>query len=420
VITTLIIPVLAAVLAQPEPDPALAPPEPMRRVLVDRTLAERPVQLLAIDAGAVRVVDAQGRSQAVPRAEVLAILPDLPPLDAPVLPEPRRRTTTAGNDPRQPAAPSTPLGRLELTDGQVLPGSFGASTPRSKDSVVWASRLWGNIDIPLDHVAAIITNPERFDALMAGVKGTQDTVLLRNGDRVEGFLESVTPALVRIEKGGKVSDLPGDRIDGIMLANPVKPGGGAWAWVSGAASAISDITLTDTGSCTIAARLPGVTSQPTATITGDVVEGVCFDAAKLRPLAGVQMTAADAANDTRRWSQPPIIGPSTVPLGAADIELPGPMRVEWTLPRGVARIATTIEMPPSARLWGDCEVIVEVIGANGSGTQLARAQLNQSSPSMSVNAPLTNAAKLRVTVDQGPSGPIQDRVVLRRGLLLVQ
>lgn len=421
-ITALAISVAAAALAQPEPEPSVAPPEPTRRVLIDRSLVERPVQLVAIDAQSVRVVDSQGRLQAVPRAEVLAILPELAPLDPPFVPQPRRRNTNpaTSNDPRQPAATNTATGRLELTDGQVLPGTLATGPAANPDYVAWSSRLWGPIAPALDNVSAVVIAPERFDALMAGVKGSQDTVLLRNGDRVEGFLESIAPPNVRIEKGGKVSELPLSRVDGVLLANPVKPSAGSWVWVQGAAAAINDIALSDTGSCTIAARLPGVTSQPTATITAESLEAVCFNAAAIQSLAAMPMAEPAPAADTRRWSQPPLVSSTDVPLAAADIELPGPMRVEWTLPKGATRLSTTLEMPPSARLWGDCQVTVEVLGSNGSGTQLARAQLNQATPQAVVNAALTNAAKLRVTIEPGPSGPIQDRVVLRRALVLVQ
>jgi hypothetical protein len=69
-------------------------------------------------------------------------------------------------------------------------------------------------------------------------------------------------------------------------------------------------------------------------------------------------------------------------------------------------------------VWGDCELIVESV-AGSKITPLAKARLSGSDPSFEINVPLDGAAKLRMTIDPGPSGPIQDRVVLRRPLVLV-
>jgi hypothetical protein len=263
--TLLALPILAAILAQPEPEPVVAPIEPISRVLVDRALTQRNVRLLTIDAQSVRVIDEQGRTQSVPRSEVLAILPALTLLDPPFVPEAVRRSsrpniTISGNQTAsQPLNPPA-LGRLELTDGQVLPGNISSSV--TKDAVSWNSRLWGSVTVPLENAAAIVLTPDRFDALLAGARGTQDLILLGNGDRVEGFLESIDASVVRLERTGKASEIVLSRVDGVLLANPIKPAGGAWAWVSGAAAAITNVSLTDTGTFVIAGRLPGSKTQP--------------------------------------------------------------------------------------------------------------------------------------------------------------
>jgi hypothetical protein len=387
-------------------------------VLVDRTLARRNVQLLALEPQSLRVIDEQGRTQTLPRAEVLAILPALTELDAPFVPEPvrRQRRPNQSGSGNQPAMPQV-TGRLELTDGQVLPGTI--STGSGKDTIGWNSKLWGSIAVPLENTAAVVITPDRFDALLAGNRSAQDLVLLRNGDRVEGFLMSVDATMVRLEKANRTSELPLARVDGILLANPVKPGSGTWAWVAGAAVAISDISIDDAGSCTMTGRLPGTKSQPSATLKAEAVEAVCFDAELLRSLASMPFEVP-TGDDGRRWSQAPTITTPNAPVGASDIELPGPMRVEWTLPKGVTRFSTTLELPPSARLWGDCEVVVEVLNTAGAPTQIVKAPLNQATPQAVINTPVTGAAKLRVTVNPGPSGPIQDRIVIRRALLLMK
>jgi hypothetical protein len=417
----LAIPLLTAVLANQPTEPT-APPEPAERVLIDRELIQQNVKLSAIDGESVRVIDATGRTLVLPRTQVLALLPPLSRLDPPHVPTPPelplqqpRRGRLPIQEPTPPPPPA-PKGRLELTDGQVLPGTLTAGA--NGDSISWRSTLWGPMEVPLDVVAAVVIQPDRFDAAMRGISPTQDAVLLANGDRLEGFVASLGSE-VKLEQGDKLTNIPLARVDGVRLANPVRPAPGAWVWTADTAAAVSQITLTPGGTYTIAGRIPGASSQPTATASAEEVLGVCFDAGVLRPLAELPMTAGPLRDTSaRRWTSPPVVTPGLTPLGAADIELPGPMRVEWTLPPNATRFSATLELPPSARLWGDCEAVIESVGPSGNTAPLAREPLNQGRPVAHVNTPLNGAARLRITIDPGPSGPIQDRVVVRRGLVL--
>ena len=51
------------------------------------------------------------------------------------------------------------------------------------------------------------------------------------------------------------------------------------------------------------------------------------------------------------------IGPAGQ-LHLADVQIPGPMRVVWSLPPGAERFAVQAVLPPAARTWGECELIV--------------------------------------------------------------
>jgi hypothetical protein len=168
-------------------------------------------------------------------------------------------------------------------------------------------------------------------------------------------------------------------------------------------------------------RLAGLAKQPTASLDANDLRAVCFDAGSLRALSSAPYTVTDSKQGTmpRRWIPPlKIADTHGSPLGAADIEIPGPMSVEWTLPAGSARLGTTVELPPSARVWGDCELIIEGV-AGSKASQLSKVHLSGSTPSADVSVPLAGAGRLRMTIDPGPSGPIQDRVVLRRPVVLV-
>jgi hypothetical protein len=143
-----------------------------------------------------------------------------------------------------------------------------------------------------------------------------------------------------------------------------------------------------------------------------------FDAGRLTGLGEVEPAGTAIAPD-RRWSEPVLLGdPSTALLGAPTVEIPGPMSVWWTLPEGATRMSVVAELPASMRRWGDCELVIEV-GEVGAWRQVARERLNAERPEVGVNVPL-DGTMLRITVEEGRYGSIQDRVVLRRGLLLIE
>jgi hypothetical protein len=75
------------------------------------------------------------------------------------------------------------------------------------------------------------------------------------------------------------------------------------------------------------------------------------------------------------------------------------MSVTWCLP-DATRIAGTVDMPASARLWGDCEVVIEVMAA-GRVRPLWRHRLNESTPEAAFNLELPGGSDLQWTVARG-------------------
>ena len=61
------------------------------------------------------------------------------------------------------------------------------------------------------------------------------------------------------------------------------------------------------------------------------------------------------------------------------------------------------------------------IDRTGTAHELLVARLNGASPEADVNIDLAHCAggSLRITIDEGAYGPIQDRVILRRFMLLL-
>lgn len=377
-------------------DPIPETPPDIPRVVLDGALRSRVLTNVTISHDGVRGRDSRGRSVTVPRGEALAIVPSLRPLG----------TVDAANEKPPPM--------LRLTDGQALPGVLSTSTVGEGDSLLWESSLLGSVSIPLERISLLILRPEArgADHLRAT---SSDTVLLLNGDMIDGYLEDIGASIV-IEKDRKKYEIDRTRVVGMALANQPEPASGAWAWFfDGSAVAAASLELPSDRHVRITPSLEGA---PTVSRKEDELRAVLFDAARVRGLADLPW-AVVPQEPSRRWAPPPIVGEARhAALFAADVELPGPMSMEWTLPDRASRLATTAEMPPAARVWGDFELVL-----SAAGREIGRYHLNGGNPAVDINLTLGDqipaGARLRVTVEAGPSGPIQDRVVLRRPIVLL-
>ena len=161
-----------------------------------------------------------------------------------------------------------------------------------------------------------------------------------------------------------------------------------------------------------------------ATIAAGDVRAICFDFSRVTPLATVPMTSMRPLNN-RRWAPPPVIGDARLaPLNAADIELAGPMEIEWPLPVGSTRLGGQIELAPSSQMWGDCEVSIELVSdTNGNGVSkpLWKKRLRSQEPEHAFNIVLTpqqGTTRLRVRIEASEGGPVQDRIIVRRALIV--
>ena len=149
--------------------------------------------------------------------------------------------------------------------------------------------------------------------------------------------------------------------------------------------------------------------------------GVVPDPSRIIPLASLPIASQKPA-DGRLGSAPAHAMPDAgAPLAAADSLLPGPMTVEWAIPAGASSIVGYAQMDDRSFAWGDCTVVVVIARAGAPERELAKSRLNAASPSLTISSDL-GAIKpgdvLRIRTEPGQRGPIQDRVVLRRMLLL--
>ncbi len=241
-------------------------------------------------------------------------------------------------------------------------------------------------------------------------------VTLVNGDRAQGFVAGVGAAVIVEGDAGK-STIDRSRVVSVHLANSQREPAGAWVWLpDGSAVAVNAVEVAADGT---AMYVPGVTSELPGGMVhaeGHDLRAILLDASRVRALAGLPHAAVESPT-SRRWSPGVTIGDAAqATLFAADISLPGPISVDWTLPPRAERVSMTIEMPPAARVWGDCEFVASL-----DGHELSRVRLNGASPTGEFNLPLRCDAggQLRLTVESGEGGPIQDHVVVRRAIVLL-
>jgi len=382
------------------------PPADQPRVLIDKDLVSRTIRLVSMSDDAVQVRDESGRPLSISRTDVLAIVPP------PIGPDVQRRRETAQR---------LETGWLRTVDGQVLPGTL---TGGDGEQLEWDSRLWSKIRVRLDEVESLVLKSNApAEVIRTGTP--TDVVVLINGDRIEGYVNSVRDS-VHVDAQGKTIDIPLSRVTSVEFANVVAESGGARVWTyDGTIAAVDSVRVRAGGVADLVSSLRADAGVIARDIPASDLRAVSLDTSRLRALATLEAHLVEGSS-TRRWTPPPAIGNTrTAPLAAADIELPGPMRVQWLLPTGSRRLASIAELPIDARLYGDCEIIVSVVLPEGPVKEIARERLHAQRASVDLNLILhpsgtPQGAMVRFEVLAGEGGAIQDRVVLRRPLLLVE
>ncbi len=404
---------------------ALGADDGVPRVLLDRELNATQVNLTSIGEGQVRWLDAAGRERSRAIDELLAVIDP----DGGLLPPGVRRQVIE----------SLGFPVVETTDGQRLLARL-RDDPAGSDEFVELLLVGGqSVRVSIEHIAGLTGARSVFDTSRAtndDARRVDDVVELTNGDRVSGFVERLG-ASVWVEVDGVSREIPMSGVASIELANPTRPGQGTRVWlddgsilgagpISGAGDRLVAFDLTLARESAGAPK--GSESEMGAAVRLPLsrIAGIVFDAGNsgVRPLAGMGPASFGPTGD-RRWTPPPVTGDkSKAVLGASTIELPGPMQVRWTLPEGASRLAGIATLGDAPGAWADCAVSI-LLSEGGQQTELARARLRPGHADLAFNVELPPALSseertLVVRVDAGAYGPIQDRVLLERVLLLVE
>lgn len=376
-----------------------------RRVIVDRDLTR--IDATAVDFGPdqTRYRDSKGKAQTIATSSILMVLPA----------EAKPQGTVKGIEWREIADVETgPLGRVEMLDGQVIPGKVVAGAAKT-DTIRWEHSLLGVMELPLDGIARLVFKP---GTPTVAVNGTSDAIQFTNGDVARGTLEKVelteasTAAMVTMDVAGKSFTAGTDRVVSVTLANPPTRPQGVFVWLRDGTVAGSKEAQFATTGLTLSGSLLG--SDTPMTIPWDEVVGVNMDAAKVVALSSIAMSEVKPI-EGRAWAAEPVVESSaSAQAGVGEVDLSGPIQVRWSLPGGARMVSMVAMLPPSARTMGDCLLVVEC------GGKTVRQRLHGGEPSVFVRLEPTDPASagtLTVTIESGEGGSIQDRVVLRRAIV---
>jgi hypothetical protein len=393
-----------------------APPG-LARTLVQRGLVERHVVLTSIDTREVAGRNiTTGDVVRMPLEQVLAILP---PLEGDVrVTAPRAHSSSERESNVQVAT---------LTDAQRVVGSIGDSSSwSSPESLPWKSPLLGPMQLNLERVRLLELSRGEGAARSSDPELIRDRVVLRNDDVLEGFVEVMSDDErrllgLRVESDGRERRVALSRVVRIELSNAPAPIKGQRAWLEdGTTLACSSLRMSAGGQAEL------TWNDTPVGVASESISAYAPACERVRGLASCRIVSTEPASG-RRWTREPVLlGDPAAALGARDVLLSGPMSATWELDAGSVRVGGRVELPAGDRVWGDCEVVIEDAGSDGASAprrELWRTRLHSAEPSASFIIelpPLTEAPTprlLRVRVDEGERGPVQDRVVLRRVLV---
>ncbi len=298
---------------------------------------------------------------------------------------------------------------LRLTDGRRLTGSLSAQEDLP-ETLRWQHPVLGRVDVPLEQIDRLVLQRATVGAgtvELLPIAEQDDVILLRNGDRLEGFVAGLGRDAV-IEVDGRSIAVPMETVHQVALANPRERWRGPMVWlrdgsVLGAAEVRFDgaafVLIDDTTPATEADDTEG--SAQSVTIRPEHVSAVSFDTRRLVPVSSLLGGAAGVGEPGA--------------FGARAITLDGRASVGVELPGGASRLALTAELPLRARAWGRCELLLST-----DGVVRARLPMSAATPVIDYELDLDGASTLELTLEPGEFGRVHSVVEVRDALIAVE
>lgn len=314
-----------------------------------------------------------------------------------------------------PMQERSPVRLITLHDGQAIRGSILESDLPEELALqlIAGKSVHGEAHIPLEHVLRI----EDQDAPSMRVELRDDLLIARNGDRFEGFIESIGPSVRMSLNNGSEIEIEAARLASMHIANDPEQIEGVYLTFSDreqlrvlgfvVSSSQSIRVRVDTDSLGLADTGSNEWRFDAGSMTG---LRVLDDQASVVALSTLDPSSVEPMGD-RVWAQrPTVINEHAGHPALMGLDLHSPVRVSYALPVGATRFACVLEAP--IERWTDCVARVQVVTPSGTRT-LGEHRLRAQSASAELNLQLPrNAESLVIEIDPGEYGPIQDRVLM--------
>ena len=294
---------------------------------------------------------------------------------------------------------------VRFTDGQIVPGNLTADG----DAPRWRNAWLHPLPLDLERIREV----RLVEGAVVPVATEADEVVLVNGDRLRGLVDSIDTHLVlerEDEPEGDPLRIPLDRVASFALVNPEDPPRGTIVWLLGGHRlGCEGVVVSGDNYVRLDAPILGGESIE---IPYEFLRGVVFDARRITPLAALPITVEPGlAGPIRSWIPEPSIEPGNWALNAAPIRLTGPLRAEWRLPVAGFRVAATLELPLDSD-QGRLEAVIR-----DGGREVRRITLDAENPVHRIVVPL-ETDRLGLEIEMGADGPFHDVVTLREAIVV--
>ncbi|MCH6551079.1 MAG: hypothetical protein IH804_03575 [Planctomycetes bacterium] len=311
---------------------------------------------------------------------------------------------------RAEAAPADVSGGLlRLADGQRFPGRAFSGASGADGVLVWDQSSWlGRMEVPLQRIESVAFTQGAAIPRM----GDGDRLRLANGDRLEGLVTALgDPILLEVaEDGRRTIQIPLDRAASVRMVTPRQTPSGRRLWLID--GTIIDVSAVEVGDDVLRpGGLPFVSQQPTKPLSISSLVAVLFDTEGLVPFAALEPVAVKGPL-TRYVVPRPELLDDLAPLGLARVLLRGPVSIRYELPSAESYLMAEARLPPEARRWGDCELLIR-----DEGREVFRARLNADNPVVPIGVTI-HGTQLEIEITEGANGPVYDHVVLHRAMVI--
>ena len=325
------------------------------------------------------------------------------------LPEnPQRDGADPGVDP---AVPPSTFSAIELTDGQVLAGSWAGADGQL---LRWRHPHMGLTTVSLDELRAV-----RFAPVLRAEGGGHDLVQLANGDMLLGYVLALQAESIEFQLAGEgagTAKLSVDRIKSLSLANEPDPveTDHQIVWLRDGTRLNSSSLGIENNHLQLETRLKWADGAPRRSVALKQVQRIDL------AMSGRRLVSL-ADQPLRVVAGGAVFGRQIAPLqDKGGLRIHAPIAVEIDLPAGASRLGGIAELDLSEggvssgfAQWADFELVLSL-----DGREVDRHHFDHSSPSTAINVPV-NGAVLRIELLEAANGPIMDRLHLRGLVVLV-